>query len=65
MITDLRTRGNLLANAKQVVLKDTFPAIVVQYQHSGDSQTWQELSERNDVVHPLFCTGGNEIEVLQ
>lgn len=65
VISDLRTRGERLAHVKSVYLTDTFPALVVQYQHSGKSQKWQQLSQRNGIVHPLFCLGGNHIEVLQ
>ncbi|HEA3290671.1 TPA: hypothetical protein RVS64_002152 [Pasteurella multocida] len=50
---------------KSVHLTDTFPALVVQYQHSGNSKKWQQLVQRNAITHPLFCIGGNEIEVLQ
>ncbi|WP_424411736.1 hypothetical protein ACPEER_05695 [Pasteurella sp. PK-2025] len=65
VISDLRTRGEKLANIKSVHLTDTFPALVVQYQHSGNSKKWQQLAQRNAIVHPLFCIGGNEVEVLQ
>ncbi|MFC1142345.1 DNA circularization protein [Pasteurella multocida] len=65
VISDLRTRGEQLANIKSVCLTDTFPSVVVQYQHSGKSQKWQQLVQRNAITHPLFCIGGNEIEVLQ
>ncbi|MBF6985713.1 DNA circularization protein [Pasteurella multocida] len=65
VISDLRTRGEQLANIKSVHLTDTFPALVVQYQHSGNSKKWQQLAQRNAIVHPLFCIGGNEVEVLQ
>ncbi|HEA3290672.1 TPA: DNA circularization protein, partial [Pasteurella multocida] len=65
VISDLRTRGEQLANIKSVRLTDTFPAVVVQYQYSGKSQKWQQLAQRNAITHPLFCIGGNEIEVLQ
>ncbi|HDX1124361.1 DNA circularization N-terminal domain-containing protein [Pasteurella canis] len=65
VISDLRTRGEQLANIKSVYLTDTFPALVVQYQHNGNSKKWQQLVQRNGIIHPLFCIGGNEIEVLQ
>lgn len=65
VISDLRTRGEQLANVKVVYLTDTFPALVVQYQHNGNSKKWQQLVQRNGITHPLFCIGGNEIEVLQ
>ncbi len=65
VISDLRMRGEQLSHVKSVCLTDTFPALVVQYQHSGKSQKWQQLVQRNAITHPLFCIGGNEIEVLQ
>lgn len=65
VIEDLRTRGEQLAKTKSVQLTDTFPALVVQQQHSGSAENWLQLVERNHITHPLFCGGGNHIEVLQ
>lgn len=65
LITDLRVRGEQLANAKSVQLSDTYPAIVVEYQHTANAKTWQRLVLRNGIRHPLFCLGGERIEVLQ
>lgn len=65
IIADLRTRGEQLSSVKNVALKDTYPALVVQYTHSGNSQNWQQFAERNGVYHPLFCIGGTTVEVLQ
>ncbi|WKS99795.1 DNA circularization N-terminal domain-containing protein [Gallibacterium salpingitidis] len=65
LITDLRVRGEQLANAKSVQLSDTYPAIVVEYQHTANAKTWRRLVLRNGIRHPLFCIGGNKIEVLQ
>ncbi|KGQ29175.1 DNA circularization protein [Gallibacterium anatis] len=65
LITDLRVRGEQLANAKSVQLSDTYPAMVVEYQHTANAKTWQRLVLRNGIRHPLFCVGGNKIEVLQ
>ena len=49
IIADLRTRGEQLSSVKNVALKDTYPALVVQYTHSGNSQNWQQFAERNGV----------------
>ena len=62
---DLRTRGTQLANAKQVQLRDTQPALVVAYEYAEDSRQWAKLCLRNNVRHPLFCLGGENVEVLQ
>lgn len=65
LLTDLRTRGEKLRNAKAIRLNDTFSALVIEHQYTGNATTWQRLALRNGIKHPLFCIGGTDIEVLQ
>ncbi|APB78616.1 TPA: DNA circularization protein [Pasteurella multocida] len=65
LLKDLRVRGERLANAADITLKDTFPAVLLEYQHTGNAVTWKRLALRNGIAHPLFCLGGSTIEVLQ
>ena len=65
LLKDLRVRGERLANAVDITLKDTFPAVLLEYQHTGNAVTWKRLALRNGIAHPLFCLGGSTIEVLQ
>ncbi|MGR6980805.1 DNA circularization protein [Testudinibacter sp. P27/CKL/0425] len=65
LLTDLRVRGESQSNAGVVQLKDTFPALVIEHKYTGNATTWQRLTLRNGIKHPLFCLGGTEIEVLQ
>lgn len=62
---DLRTRGEQLANAKQVILRDTQPALVVAHNYANNSQQWAKICLRNNIRHPLFCLGGEQMEILQ
>ncbi|TNH03164.1 DNA circularization protein [Testudinibacter sp. TR-2022] len=62
---DLRARSERLPNTTTVTLKDTFPALVIEHQYTGNATTWKRLALRNGIKHPLFCLGGTEIEVLQ
>ncbi|MCW9698205.1 MULTISPECIES: DNA circularization protein [Pasteurellaceae] len=65
LMKDLQNRGERLANALEITLNDTFPAVLLEYQYTGDATTWKRLSLRNGISHPLFCLGGSTIEVLQ
>ncbi len=62
---DLRVRSERLPNTATVTLIDTFPALVIEHQYTGNATTWKRLALRNGIKHPLFCLGGTEIEVLQ
>lgn len=65
LMRDLQIRGERLANAREIMLNDTYPAILLEYQHTGNSKTWKRLALRNGISHPLFCLGGTTLEVLQ
>lgn len=65
LLNDLRKRASQLKNAVVVTLKDTQPVLVVEYHQNGRIDNWQRTVARNGIRHPLFCVGGNEIEVLQ
>lgn len=65
LMRDLQIRGERLANAIEVKLNDTYPAILLEYRHTGNSKTWKRLALRNGISHPLFCLGGTTLEVLQ
>lgn len=65
LLNDLRTRGERLANSQKLILKDTQPALVVEFNANGNAKGWERLSLRNHIRHPLFCLGGTEMEVLQ
>ncbi|MGY6090394.1 DNA circularization protein [Avibacterium paragallinarum] len=64
LLSDLRTRGELLAHSQTITLNDTQPALVVEFNTNGNARGWEKLSLRNHIRHPLFCVGGKEIEVL-
>ncbi|WP_244175310.1 hypothetical protein [Actinobacillus porcitonsillarum] len=64
LLKDLRVRGEQLANAVEVTLKDTYPTMLLEYQHTGNAKSWKRLALRNGISHPLFCLGGTTIEVL-
>lgn len=65
LLKDLRVRGERLANASEITLKDTYPAVFLEYRHTGNAKSWKRLALRNGISHPLFCLGGTTIEVLQ
>lgn len=65
LLKDLRVRGERLANASEITLKDTYPAVSLEYRHTGNAKSWKRLALRNGISHPLFCLGGTTIEVLQ
>lgn len=65
LLTDLRIRGERLANVQTVTLKDTQPALVVEFNANGNAKGWERFTLRNHIRHPLFCLGGTEMEVLQ
>ncbi|AGH39022.1 Mu-like prophage FluMu DNA circularization protein [Bibersteinia trehalosi USDA-ARS-USMARC-189] len=65
LLKDLRVRGERLANASEITLKDTYPAVLLEYRHTGNAKSWKRLALRNGISHPLFCLGGTTIEVLQ
>lgn len=64
LINDLRQRGQQLKNSRQIVLRETAPALAVLFAQTGDAAKWQRFCERNSVRHPLFVIGGREIEVI-
>lgn len=65
VLTDLRTRGETLANSQEVTLRSTQPALVVEFENTGNAKTWERLALRNNVRHPLFCLGGKTLEIIQ
>lgn len=65
VLTDLRTRGEILANSQEITLRSTQPALLVEFEHTGNAQTWERLALRNNVRHPLFCLGGETMEIIQ
>ncbi|WP_044469802.1 DNA circularization protein [Mannheimia massilioguelmaensis] len=65
VLNDLRTRGEQLANSKSVTLCMTQPALVVEFEQTGNAKTWERFAVRNNLAHPLFCTGNQTVEVLQ
>lgn len=65
LLNDLRTRGEQLANSQKLTLKDTQPALVVEFNANGNAKGWERFTLRNHIRHPLFCLGGTEMEVLQ
>lgn len=65
VLTDLRTRGETLANSKEITLRSTQPALVVEFENTGNAKTWERLTLRNNVRHPLFCLGGETLEIIQ
>lgn len=64
LLLDLRTRGEQLAISKMITLKDTLPALVVDFNATGSAKNWERFVYRNQVRHPLFCSGGTDVEVL-
>lgn len=64
LINDLRLRGQQLKNSRQIVLRETAPALAVLFTQTGNATKWQWFCERNGVHHPLFVIGGREIEVI-
>lgn len=65
LLLDLRTRGQQLADSQQIALKDTQPALVVNFNATGQAKDWERFVRRNQIRHPLFCLGGSTVEVLQ
>lgn len=65
VLTDLRTRGETLANSKEITLRSTQPALLVEFNHTGNAKTWERLALRNNIRHPLFCLGGETMEIIQ
>ena len=64
LLLDLRTRGELLAASKMVDLTDTQPALVITFNETGKAKGWERVVRRNQILHPLFCLGGSQVEVL-
>ncbi|NBI12131.1 DNA circularization protein [[Haemophilus] felis] len=64
LISDLRTRGQQLKNSRQIVLRETAPALAVLFAQTGNAAKWQQFCERNSIRHPLFVIGGKEVEVI-
>lgn len=62
--TDLRTRGAKLPELTSYTPTATLPALVVAYKVHGDATRADEIVARNNISHPGFTPGGQELEVL-
>lgn len=64
MATDLRSRGARLPQVRTYTVPATLPALVLAYRVHGDATREAEIITRNNIVHPGFVAGGQELEVL-
>lgn len=65
LMTDLRQRATSLPNAISVIPADTVPALVIGHCYASNAGKWLQITQRNSIEHPLFCLGGNTIEVIK
>jgi prophage DNA circulation protein len=61
---DLRTRGARLPDLTTYTTPATLPALVVAHRIYGDATRADEITDRNQISHPGFVPGGEELEVL-
>ena len=61
---DIRSRGADLTRLKKFTPLTTLPALVISHQLYGDASREGEVVARNNIRHPGFVQGGNELEVL-
>ncbi|ECY5339324.1 multidrug DMT transporter permease [Salmonella enterica subsp. enterica serovar Stanley] len=64
LVEDLTTRGVHLPGTSSVAVRTTEPALVTLYRATGNSVQWQRFVRRNNVIHPLFVSGGQVLEVI-
>ncbi len=64
MVDDIAARADSLPALLEKTLADSLPVLFVAYDLYEDIERADEITERNNVVHPGFVPGGVEIEVL-
>ncbi|WP_421209987.1 DNA circularization protein [Aeromonas enteropelogenes] len=64
LISDAKTRGEMLPRSITITPTRTEPALVTTYRALGDCRDWQTTARRNGVPNPLFMPGGEQLEVL-
>jgi len=64
VVTDINTRGADLARLSPYTPTATVPSLVLSHRLYGDASHAEELVARNNIRHPGFVPGGNQIEVV-
>lgn len=64
MVADLTTRGASLQRVYSYTPTVTEPALVIAQRLYGDATQVDDLIARNNLTAPLFCPGGQALEVL-
>ena len=64
VIEDLTTRAAQLPSVTSYVPLITMPSLVLAHQIYGDANRETEIVTRNQITHPGFVSGGDELEIL-
>lgn len=64
IIINLNDRSLTLARSSELTLNETSPALILSYDLYGNVDREEDLTLRNDILHPGFMPGGIPLEVL-
>ncbi|MCE5256866.1 MAG: DNA circularization N-terminal domain-containing protein [Spirochaetaceae bacterium] len=64
VVTDINARGANLSRIVTITLSRTEPALVIAHRLYRDATRAEELITRNNIAHPSFVPGGEDLEVL-
>lgn len=64
MIAEMNTKGSSLPDEKTVILNDTLSAFRLSQELYGEAFRGEEISDNNNIRHPLFLPPQVELDVL-